>query len=114
MDLHLISQTSFLSSIHTHMHSLVPRPSHCPVFLFFLSLAVCKNRGGRPVPFYHMNDISVYLGTQRGGRPIERTHFMHMFFVLNQEQYIFRLGQKLQDKTSNSFFQWRPLPPLST
>ena len=27
----------------------------------FLVLAVCKNRGGRPGPFYHMNDISVYL-----------------------------------------------------
>ena len=34
-----------------------PRPSHCPSLL----LAVCKNRGGRPGPFYHMNDISVYL-----------------------------------------------------
>ena len=34
--------------------SFVPRPSHCPV----LSIAVC--------PFYHMNDISVYLGRQRG------------------------------------------------
>ena len=43
--------------------SLVPRPSHHPVFW---SLAVCKNGGGRPGPFYHMNDISVYLSRQRG------------------------------------------------
>ena len=43
--------------------SLVPRPSHHPVFW---SLAVCKNGGGRPGLFYHMNDISVYLSRQRG------------------------------------------------
>ena len=43
--------------------SLVPRPSHHPVFWSF---AVCKNGGGRPGPFYHMNDISVYLSRQRG------------------------------------------------
>ena len=32
-----------------------PSPSHCPV---------CKNGGGRPGPFYHMNDINFYLGSQ--------------------------------------------------
>ena len=30
----------------------------------FWSLAVCKNRGGRAGPFYHLNDVSVY--TWRG------------------------------------------------
>ena len=30
-----------------------------------------------------MNDVSVYLGRQRGeGYPIERIHFAHMLFVL--------------------------------
>ena len=32
----------------------------------FLVLAVCKNGGGRPCPFYHVNNISIYLGRQRG------------------------------------------------
>ena len=40
----------------------------------FLSFAVCKNRGGRRVPFYHVDDVSVYLGRQSGeGSPIDRT-----------------------------------------
>ena len=34
---------------------LTLRPSHRPVFLSF---AVYKNRGGRPDPFYHVNDVS--------------------------------------------------------
>ena len=29
--------------------------------------AVYKDRGGRPGPFYHVNDVSVYQGKQRGG-----------------------------------------------
>ena len=29
--------------------------------------AVYKNGGGRPGPFYHVNDVSVYQGKQRGG-----------------------------------------------
>ena len=33
----------------------------------FSLLAVCKNGGGRPGSFYHVNDVSVYLGRQRGG-----------------------------------------------
>ena len=32
-----------------------------------LMLAVCKNGGERPGPFYHVNEISVYLGRQRWG-----------------------------------------------
>ena len=30
-------------------------------------LAVYNNGGGRPGIFYHVNDVSVYLGRQRGG-----------------------------------------------
>ena len=42
--------------------------------------------------FYHMNDVSVYLGDEGGeGSVLERTHFTHAFFVLNQEQYIFQI-----------------------
>ena len=31
------------------------------------SLTVCKNGRGRSGPFYHVNDVSVYLGRHRGG-----------------------------------------------
>ena len=55
---------SSLPYLHTGA-SLVPRPSHRPVFD---RLQFAKNGGGRPVIFYHVNDISVYLGRQRGGR----------------------------------------------
>ena len=34
---------------------------------------VLRSGGGRPGPFYHVNDVSVYLGRQRGeGSSIER------------------------------------------
>ena len=45
--------------------SLVPRPSHRPVFD---RLQVCKNGGGRPGIIYHVNYVSVYLGRQRSPR----------------------------------------------
>ena len=32
-----------------------------PLFSFWL-LAVCKKGGGKPGPFYHVNDVSVYRG----------------------------------------------------
>ena len=51
--------------------TLVPRSSHRPVFD---SLQYAKNGGGRPGIFYHVNDVSVYLGRQRGEESsIERT-----------------------------------------
>ena len=58
--------------------SLVPRPSHRPVLITWSM----QKQGGRPGIFYHVNDVSVYLGRQRGeGSPIERTHFLHAFFT---------------------------------
>ena len=51
--------------------SHIPRSSQCPVFDH---LQYAKSEGGRPGPFYDVNDVSVYLGRQRGkGSPIERT-----------------------------------------
>ena len=43
--------------------SLIPRLSHRPVMI----TCSMQNRGGRPGPFYHVNNISFYLGRQRGG-----------------------------------------------
>ena len=45
-----------------------------PTIQFLIACSMQKQRG-RPGPFYHMNDVSVYLGRQRGGEgfPIERT-----------------------------------------
>ena len=42
-------------------------------------LAECKNGGGGPGPFYHVDDVSVYLGRQMGGWevPIETMHILN-------------------------------------
>ena len=65
-----------------------------PTFQFWL-LAVCKNGGGRGRSglFYHVNDVSVYLGGQgdEEGCLIKRACFVYVLFVLNQEWYIFCL-----------------------
>ena len=45
--------------------SLIPRPSHRPVFD---CLQYAKNGGGSRGPFYCVNDISVYLDRQREER----------------------------------------------
>ena len=80
--------------------NLVPRPSHCPVFCL---LAVHKNRGGERLVhfliFYHVNDISVYLGRQSeggGGRDprLKRTHFVHFFFGFEPEAVQFLLHER--------------------
>ena len=44
--------------------SLIPRSSHRPVLI---ACSMHKNGGERPGPFYHVNDVSVYLGRQTGG-----------------------------------------------
>ena len=57
------------------MTSLVPRHFHRPVFDCF---TVCENGGRRPGPFYHMNDVTVYLGKQKGGGSLtKRMHFVY-------------------------------------
>ena len=93
--------------------SLVPRLSRAPSS--FWSLAVCKNGGGRPSLFYHVNDISVYLGRQRGEG--------YVFFILNQERCHFRLanvwnssawGKNYKKRLQAPSYDRGPLPPLST
>ena len=99
--------------------SLVPMPSY---HSGFVCLQYAKTEGGRPGIFYHMDDVSVYLGRQ-GGSPIERMHFMHAFFVLTQEWYVFHsanvrnssawdINYKKRPQTRS--FDQGPLPPLST
>ena len=90
--------------------SLIPRPSHHPVF------AVCKNGGERPGPFYHMNDVSVYLGRQRGGGV---PNWKKVFCAC--ERYIFRFtnvknssawGKNYKIRPQACSFDRGPLPPL--
>ena len=74
-------ETQFTNSCSfVSMETRVRHGVHVHVALFpglpTVQFVVCKNGGGRPDPFYiyHMNDVSVYLGTcrQRGeGSPIE-------------------------------------------
>ena len=55
-------------------------------------VAVCKSGAVMSCPFYHMNDINVCLGRQRGrgeGSPIERTYFTHAFFSLTMSSKFF-------------------------
>ena len=68
------------------MTSLIHRPSHR------LGFAVCENGRGRPGPFCHVNDVSVYLGRQRvGGVLIRKNTFCAHVFCFSA------WGQKLQD-----------------
>ena len=58
---------------HTTMVALFPA---LPTVQF---LAECKNGGGRPGPFYHMNDVSVYLGRRGGGGSRSKVLEFQMF-----------------------------------
>ena len=73
-------------------------------------LAPCKNGGGRPGLFYHVNDVSVYLGRQReGGVSDKKNAFCTCVirfepgvvrFSLLGCSKLQRLGQKLQVNAS--------------
>ena len=73
---------------------------------------ICNNGGRRPGILYHVNEVSVYLGRQRGGGiPHRKNAFCtHAFcfepeairFSLHERSKLQRLGQKLRDKTSSS------------
>ena len=61
--------------------SPVPRPTHCPVLIAF---SMQKQRvGGRPGPFYHVNDVSVYLGRQRGQGSLIKTTSLRSYLVVS-------------------------------
>ena len=94
--MHIHTLTHTLTYTHTsylllQLEKLVVycRPSHRSVFD-----RSTQNGGGRPDPFYHMNDISVYLGRQRGGVVPDWKNAFHasvLHFSLNQEWHIFAL-----------------------
>ena len=82
-----------------HICSLIPRPSHHPIFNH---LQYTKTEGGRPGPFYHVNDVLSTQVDRRGGEgsPIERTHFACAFFVLKQEWYVFFCFMNVRNSSS--------------
>ena len=77
-------------------------------------LITCSMQKQRPGPFYHVNDISVYVDRQRrGGVPDRKNAFRaHILcfepgevrLSLRERSKFWSLGQKLQDKVSSSFF----------
>ena len=131
-------ETRVCPGVHVHVALFPGLPT--------VQFVVCKNGGGRPGPFYHMNDVSVYLGGQRGSNTFCRgvqTHFaegsntfcrgVQTHFAEGSEHILQRglntfwtrsgifftswtfktwhLGQKLQDKASNSFLDGDSSPP---
>ena len=77
--------------------SLVPRPSHCPVLITsFDCLQYAK--WGRPGPFYHVNDIDVYLDKQRGEGHSNRES-AHFLCSVQQAQLFFCFVNILNSNT---------------
>ena len=77
--------------------SLVPRPSHCPVLISsFDCLQYAK--WGRPGPFYHVNDIDVYLDKQRGEGHSNRES-AHFLCSVQQTQLFFCFVNILNSNT---------------
>ena len=104
----------------TYMYnSLIPRPS--PPSSFWL-VAECKNGGGRLGPFYHVNDVSVYLhvgNSYRGGEgsPIERQAWLCSFcpkcwsFECSWSEKRTAPVSKRRMHAQNAFFWSGTLPP---
>ena len=100
-----VPSLNMLPSLQYVHSSLIPRPIHSLVFYYTgwwegVGMEQCSlvprslqhlvfdrlQWRGRPGIFYPVNDVSVYLGRQRGeGSLIERTHhFTRAFFISNQ------------------------------
>ena len=84
-------------------------------------LITCSMQNGRrrPGTIYHVNDVSVYQGRQRGGGVPDRKgacvlrfESRAVRFPLCERSKPQHLGQKLQDQASSSFFRQGTLPPL--
>ena len=72
--------------------SLVPRPSHHPVYDRW---QYAKTEEGRPGVIYHVNDVSVYLGRQRGGEgsPVKRMSYRPDLTVSAPKHWSFECSQ---------------------
>ena len=81
-----------------------------PTIQFLITCNMQKQRG-RPGIIYHVNDVSVYLGRQRGGKGslIERMHFAGAFFVFNQERYAFCFANVQNSSAWGRNYKIRPL-----
>ena len=107
--------TKQILSVNSQENRLYPSFQAFPQSSFW-SLAVRRNGGGRPGPFYHVNDVSYYLGSGGAeGSLIERMHFTH---VLNQEWYVFCLNVQNSSAWDKNYkkrpqahsFNWDPSP----
>ena len=74
-------------------------------------LGVCKNGGGKPGPFYHVNEVSVYRGGWGGGLPKWRNeleaftcsfHLKHWGFERLQSEKRTTPGSKRRTRVSNA------------
>ena len=98
--------------------SLVPRPSYR---LVFDHLQYSKTEGEGLGTFYHVKDISVYLGKPRGGAVLDQKSTFHacvvrfepgtVHFLLLKCSQLQCLKQKLQEKASSLLFQLGTPPP---
>ena len=66
-----------LMSMHT-LYSLVPWPSHHPVF----DRCSMLKRRGKAWSIYHVNDVSAYLGRQRRGGVPDWKNELEAFFLV--------------------------------
>ena len=67
-----------------------------------------------PGPFCHVNDVSIYLGRQRGGGGglIERTYLVQTFLVLNQELYVLLQTCETSALGTETTRKWPQAQPL--
>ena len=109
------------SAKHANLIARVASFPGLPTVQFLITCSM-QNRGGRSGLFYYVDDVSVYLGRQKGGGVTDRkytfcTRVLHfeleaVHFSFHEHLKLQRLGQKLQEKASS--FDGGILPPLST
>ena len=105
-------------------HRLASFPG-LPTIQFFDRLQYAKTGGGRPGPFYYVNNVSVYLGRQRGGGVPRRNNELdalscsfcpkHWSFECLQSGKHTALGSKRRTRTENvPFWSGTPLSVYCT
>ena len=101
-----------ITSVKQEVDTFV-RTEHTPMTLSGMAVAVVAPApvaASTPHRGSASNSPSIYLGRQRGEESlIERTHFVHAFFVLNQEGYAFRFMNVQNSSTWGRNYKIRPL-----